>query len=135
MINEILPFPPFTLLVVLFPFGGIPRQTSSKTSFFGHRTLRVWSFPRFPLHKKKNRYETALLDIGKRDTAVSHKREPSAGFSLRSNASDGSQASRVLISLPRHIKKEQVSNLFFFYGAGNEIRTRDVYLGKVTLYH
>ncbi len=82
MINEILPFPPFTLLVVLFLFGGIPRQTSSKLRFSG----------------------AELCEFG-----------------------------HFLVS--RSIKKEQVSNLFFFYGAGNEIRTRDVYLGKVTLYH
>ena len=33
----------------------------------------------------------------------------------------------------RQNKKEKTAQIFF--GAGNEIRTRDIHLGKVTLYH
>ena len=81
--NEILPFPPFTLLVVLFPFGGIPRQTSSELRSSG----------------------AELCEFG--FSLVSRSiRKPTRNFPCR-----------------------------FSYGAGNEIRTRDVYLGKVTLYH
>ena len=69
MINEILPFPPFTLLVVLFPFGGIPRQTSSKLRFSG---AELCEFGHFLVSRSIKKRQGIILVVflwsGKRDS-------------------------------------------------------------------
>ena len=62
--------------------------------------------------------------------------EPRPDFRCRSNANDGKAwLCRVLTRGLAPNKKRTGKTCSFLFGAGNEIRTRDICLGKATLYH
>ena len=62
--------------------------------------------------------------------------EPRPDFRCRSNANDGkARLCRVLTRGLAPNKKRTGKTCSFLFGAGNEIRTRDICLGKATLYH
>ncbi len=148
---EIRPFPP---LIFLGLSVFVRRSLGRIFAVAQMRTTAKHGFAAYSLEdslqKENSRSLTCHISRAAplffRDTAVSAfnsfgsirvcTAEPRPDFRCRSNANDGKALlCRVLTRGLAPNKKRTGKTCSFLFGAGNEIRTRDICLGKATLYH